>query len=219
MESSGEPVADRVESPGAESATPDDAAGVFLETPRMVLRRFTITDADAVFALDNDPQVMRYINGGAPTPRDEVVETLRWWLGYYQRFAGYGFWAATAKGSTDHPSSHARFLGWFHFRPGPDDGLLEPELGYRIIRDAWGTGLATEGSQALIDKGFREFGVERVRAETMVVNTASQRVMEKTGMRLVRTFHAEWPVAIAGDEHGDVEYAITRAEWRAAGRA
>ena len=52
-------------------------------------------------------------------------------------------------------------------------------------------------------------------ASTMVVNVASRRVMEKVGMRLVRTFHADWPVRIDGDEHGDVEYAITKDEWLA----
>ena len=38
---------------------------------------------------------------------------------------------------------------------------------------------------------------------------------EKSGMRQVRTFHAEWPVRISGDEYGDVEYEITRADWEA----
>ena len=56
---------------------------------------------------------------------------------------------------------------------------------------------------------------DSVVAETVAINVASRRVMEKVGMRLVRTFHAEWPVRIPGDEHGDVEYAITRQEWEA----
>ena len=47
----------------------------------------------------------------------------------------------------------------------------------------------------------------------MVVNAASRRVMEKCGLTLVRTFHQEWPYHIEGDEHGDVEYALTRADW------
>ncbi len=47
----------------------------------------------------------------------------------------------------------------------------------------------------------------------MVVNTGSRRVMEKAGLRYVRTFHQAWPDAIPGDEHGDVEYALTRDEW------
>ncbi len=86
-------------------------------------------------------------------------------------------------------------------------------MGYRLHRASWGKGLATEASQALIDRGFERFGVERVQAETMVVHAASLGVMEKVGMRLVRTFVADWPVRIEGDEHGDVEYAITRDEW------
>ena len=80
-------------------------------------------------------------------------------------------------------------------------------------RAAWGRGYASEGSRALIGKGFAELGVRRVVAETMAVNAASRRVLEKAGLRLVRTFHQPWPEPIPGDEHGDVEYALTRAEW------
>ena len=55
--------------------------------------------------------------------------------------------------------------------------------------------------------------VDRIVAETMAVHVASRRVMEKAGMRYIRTFRTTWPVHIPGDEAGDVEYAITRAEW------
>ncbi len=44
----------------------------------------------------------------------------------------------------------------------------------------------------------------------MAVNVASRRVMEKSGLTLVRTFHQEWPDRIDGDEHGDVEYALDK---------
>jgi RimJ/RimL family protein N-acetyltransferase len=74
---------------------------------------------------------------------------------------------------------------------------------------AWGKGYATEGSIALISRGFAEFGVRRVTAATMVTHTGSRRVLEKAGMRVVRTFHQDWPYPIPGD----VEYAITREEW------
>jgi RimJ/RimL family protein N-acetyltransferase len=181
---------------------------VWLETDRLVLRRFTPDDLELLLELDDDPDVMRYINNGQPVDRAEVAAMLEWWLGYYQRYAGYGVWAAIEKAT-------GRFLGWFHFRPGVGAGPLEPELGYRLHRDAWGHGFATEGSRALIDKGFADLGVERVNAEAMAVHVASRRVMEKAGLRFVRTFHADWPVRIPGDEEGDVEYAITRAEWEA----
>ncbi len=86
-------------------------------------------------------------------------------------------------------------------------------LGYRLRRSAWGKGYAKEGSRALIRKGFTELGVQRVVAETMAVNTASRRVMEKAGLTYVRTFHQEWPERIEGEEHGDVEYALTKSDW------
>ena len=183
---------------------------VYLETERLRLRRFTADDADLLVDLDADPAVMRYITGGRATERAEIeTDILPWWLGYYERTPGYGFWAAIEKAS-------GAFIGWFHLRPADDDRPDEPELGYRLCAAAWGQGYATEGSKALIERAFRELGAERVTAEAMAVNTASRRVMEKAGLRYVRTFHAEWPDKIDGDEHGDVEYALTRAEWSAA---
>jgi RimJ/RimL family protein N-acetyltransferase len=178
-----------------------------LRTGRIDLRRFTLADVDLLVELDNDPAVMRYINGGLPVPRAEIADdVLPAFLAYHERGDDHGFWAAVERDS-------GRFLGWFHLRPGHGAGPHEPELGYRLHTFAWGRGYATEVSRALIDDGFASRGAERVTAETMVVNVASRRVMEKVGMRLVRTFHADWPVRIAGDEYGDVEYAITRQEW------
>ena len=180
---------------------------VFLETERLLLRRFTRDDVDNLVELDSDPEVMHFITGGRATPRDEIEnDVLPWFLHYYERGDRYGFWAAIEKSTGD-------FLGWFQFRPADGRPSDEPELGYRLRRSAWGKGYATEGSRALIRKGFSELDVRRVVADTMAVNTASRRVMEKAGLTLVRTFHQEWPDRIPGDEHGDVEYAQTRADW------
>ena len=180
---------------------------IFLKSDRLVLRRFTESDVDNLHDLDGDPEVMRFINGGKPTPRDVIRnETLPRFLHSYERFEGLGVWAAIER-------STGEFLGWFEFYPWKDAGPEEVELGYRLRSSTWGKGYATEGSRALIRKGFTELGVQRVVAETMVVNTASRRVMEKAGLTHVRTFHQEWPVRIEGDEHGDVEYALTKAAW------
>lgn len=180
---------------------------IFLETERLVLRRFGERDVDNLVELDSDPDVMRYINGGRPTARQEIEsEILPAFLDYYRRFEGFGFWAAIEK-------STGEFLGWFHLRPPEGGAADEPELGYRLRKSSWGKGYATEGSRALIDKAFTELGAGRVYAETMVVNLASRRVMEKAGLRQVRVFHQPWPDPIEGDEHGDVEYALTKSEW------
>ena len=185
---------------------------VFLETERLVLRRFTENDVDGLVELDGDPEVMRYVTGGRLTPREEIeTEVLPAFLGYYDRYAAFGFWAVVEKSSGE-------TLGWFHFRPESADRPDEVELGYRLRRSAWGKGYATEGARALVQKGFAELTVRRIYATTMVVNVASWRVMEKAGLRFVRTFHQPWPYAIEGDEEGDVEYALTRAEWEEFGR-
>jgi len=180
---------------------------VFLETDRLVLRRFTTADVDNLAGLDADPDVMRFVSGGIPTSRHEIEnEFLPAFLGYYQRYQAYGFWAAIEKPTGD-------FLGWFHFRPREGTVPDQVELGYRFRKSAWGKGYATEGSRALLRKGFTESGVQRVTAEAMAANMPSRRVMEKAGLRLVRTFSQPWPGAASGHEIEVVEYALNKEDW------
>ena len=182
---------------------------VYLQTERLILRTFTPDDVDLAAALDADPAVMRYINGGRPTPRDEIRDIyLPSWIAHDQAGDRYGFWAAVEKRT-------GGFLGWFHLRPRDGDPDDEPELGYRLFASAWGRGYATEGSRALIRSAFEELGARRVYATTLVVNVASRRVMEKAGLRFMRVFQEPWPDPIDGEEHDFVEYALTRDDWEA----
>ncbi|MFG3280509.1 GNAT family N-acetyltransferase [Streptomyces sp. NPDC048111] len=182
----------------------------FLQTQHLVLRPFADTDADAdhLFRLDDDPDVMRFINGGRPAERESIrSRTLPRLLHDHPCFGTRGFWAAQEKAT-------GTFLGWFEFRPLDDVSPLVVELGYRLNKAAWGKGYATEGSRALIRKGFTDLGVERVTANTMAVNTGSRRVMEKSGLSFLRHFTGDWPEAIPGSEHGEVEYELVRADWK-----
>jgi RimJ/RimL family protein N-acetyltransferase len=166
-----------------------------LETARMLLRPLTIDDVDLLVALDRDPEVMRYISGGKPSSRAETERIVQRSLGH--RWLGF-------------ERETGEFVGWFGIRPST---AKSRELGYRLRQQMWGKGYATEGSLALIAVAFAQPGVDRVRAETMAVNTASRAVMERCGLRFVRTFHLEWDDPIEGTEHGEVEYEITKAEW------
>ncbi|KAA2265747.1 GNAT family N-acetyltransferase [Solihabitans fulvus] len=181
----------------------------YLTTDRMILRHITDDDLDLLHALDNDPGVMRYLNGGQPTPRDtirdRILPTIR---AHDERGLGFGYFAAQHKTTND-------FLGWFEFSPPDGHDLDNVELGYRLHTATWGNGYATEGSRALLTKGFTELGVRRVTANTMFVNTGSRRVMEKAGLSHVRTYHQDWPTPLPGSEHGEVEYVITRDQWAA----
>jgi RimJ/RimL family protein N-acetyltransferase len=182
---------------------------IILETPRLTLRQFTEDDADNLFELNSDPEVMRYLTGGRPTPREEIRDQIiPVHLAVYERLDRLGTWAAES-------TTTGEFLGWFHFRPGQDSDITNIDLGYRLRRPAWNKGFATEGSRALIDMGFTNLGVERVFAHTMTVNAGSRHVLEKCGLTLVRTIPYEGPFEIEGAEHGEVEYALTRPEWEA----
>ncbi|MEU2834379.1 GNAT family N-acetyltransferase [Streptomyces lavendulae] len=179
----------------------------FLETDRLVLRAFTTADTDHLLALDNDPEVMRFINGGRPTSREAIeTRTLPRLLHDHPCWETRGYWATLEKAT-------GAFLGWFEFRPLEEHSPAVVELGYRLNLAAWGHGYATEGSRALIRKGFTELEVERVTANTMAVNSRSRRVMEKSGLSFLRHFTGDWPEAIGGSEHGEVEYELTREMW------
>lgn len=176
----------------------------FLTTDRLTLRPFSDTedDLDLVVELDSDPAVMRYITGGRPMTRAEIRAES------FERMLRGGFWAT-------HLRSTGEFIGWHCLRPvkGAPEGSAD--LGYRLRRDAWGRGFATEGALALVEKGFGELGYDRITANTMHVNAGSRRVMEKCGLSYSRTYFEEWPFPVEGAEHGDVEYVLTREEWLA----
>lgn len=179
---------------------------VVLSTERLILRRFTPDDVDLLVELDSDPEVMRFLTNGKPTPyatvRDELLPKI---IEEYSTQPRHGMWATVDKAG--------HFLGWHSLALPANGDDTQAELGYRLRRAAWGHGYATEGAKALIVDAFTTRGLRRVFAETMAVNTGSRRVMAKAGLRHVRTFHVEFDDPIPGTEHGEVEYAITREEW------
>ena len=153
----------------------------WIESERMRLRQFTSADLDALAALDADPEVMRFLNGGRPEPFEVVRDkVLPHFLAWHAKGPDRGFWAAETR--------DGEFLGWFHFRPPHEPHVAGVELGYRLRRAAWGQGYGTEGARAIIAKAFGELGVDRVVAKTLAANLASRRVMEKAGMSYVETF-------------------------------
>ncbi|MEV7378034.1 GNAT family N-acetyltransferase [Streptomyces lydicus] len=173
---------------------------IVLRSARLALRPFTADDAEPLAALHGDPDVMRFIDTGRPVPRARVLTRPL-----------PEFLAGRASGPRKWPPPARSSAGSRCGRPAPG----RAELGYRLRRAAWGRGYATEGARAVLAYGFAELGVRRVTATTMTVNRGSRRVLEKAGLRYVRTFFEEWPDHIEGAEHGDVNYALSREEWAA----
>lgn len=192
---------------------------IFLETPRLLLRNFIAEDADNLYQLDADLEVIRFTNlgiikGGNPINTDcETIKTktLPQWLSYYEKYDNYGLWAAIEKINNE-------FIGWFHFRPASDNLFYynlgfydssEIELGYRLKTAKWNQGYATEGSQALICKGFSELDTQRVVSMALATHTASLRVMEKVGLKFVaKYFHPEIQQEV-------IKYALNKSEFNA----
>lgn len=165
-------------------------------------------DLDRLVALDSDPEVMRYITFGVPTPREtyECVVLPRW-LAAAADDPRLGYFAAEDRTSGE-------FLGWFHLRPDRFDPG-EQELGYRFARSHWGRGLATEGGLALIEHGFRVVGAPKISSRTLAGNLASQAVMRKCGLAFECGFVYPEDVLAGRDEveRSAVKYSLTRLDW------
>lgn len=181
---------------------------IVLETERMLLRRFTEADAGPLAALYGDPRVMRFITTRPPTLATVASTILPGYLREYQELAdGLGSFAAIEK-------EKGQMAGRFSLKPANSYGLADgTELGFRLYPAWWGRGLATEGARALIGSAFERQHVDRVVATTMADNAASWRVLEKCGLRRVRTFYYKDADLMPGAEHGDFAYELTRSDW------
>lgn len=169
---------------------------VIVETERLILRHVQLSDAQAMYRVFGDAEVMRY--GDGVQTEAWVRDWLRKCLEHDYPTWGFGPWAVVEKASRD----VIGYCGLFHF---PDvGGQPEVEIGYRLARAFWGRGYATEAVLTVRDYGFNTLGLPRLIAMIDPQNAASIRVAEKAGMRY------EKDVMFAGYTHPDRVYAIAR---------
>lgn len=146
-----------------------------IETPRLLLRPFTLDDAPAIHELTSDPEVVRYTARPVPTADvSDVMPRLARWIAY-QEAHGFGVWAV----QENEGGLVVGQCGLYEVEfKGPD-----VEVAYVLRRDRWGRGYATEAAAAALRFGFEELGLRRIVALIVPANTASIRVAEKLGMR------------------------------------
>lgn len=156
---------------------------VVCETPRLILRKFTERDAESVFTFRSDPEVMRFSIKGPETLADIQTKFLPSSFKRYSR-DGFGQWAVVRK-------SDGLCIGECGICVQEIDGQKEYEICYRLRRDCWGIGLATEAARACRDYGFKQAGLRRLISIIESENAASIRVAEKMGMTREKraTFH------------------------------
>jgi RimJ/RimL family protein N-acetyltransferase len=186
---------------------------IVLQTERLRVRRLTEADDAHLFALDHDPDVLRYIPL-QPHPNREgyLRDILDRFMPYYDRHPQLGVWAVEEEAA-------GTFVGCFCLRRGIDEAdaaLLryrpgEMEIGYRLRRAAWGKGYATEAARAVLWHAFAVLEAPCVVAVVASANTASVRVLEKAGLRALQGLFR-----LPGTELPFVKFALTKAEYEAA---
>jgi RimJ/RimL family protein N-acetyltransferase len=202
-----------------------------LKTGRLSLNPLGPEHKDALYKLDTNPDVMRYIFTGNPLTAEESTQVFDHLLKFTNSNDGLGCWVGY---------SGDQFVGWWLLAPSENEVVGEDsdsrrnstssasstsstksrlELGMRVTPEFWGKGYAKEGLQALLKYSLEDLQVEEVFGEAMAVNTGSRVTMEKCGLKHVRTWHNTYEefTPPPGIEEGEVEYRVTREEWLSQG--
>lgn len=145
-----------------------------LETERLRLRHFTLDDVQAMFALNSDPEVIRYAE--AEPARDLAEARLRLETGPLSDYAAYGYgrFAVEWKAS-------GQVIGFCGIKYITELGL--PEIGYRYLKPYWGRGIGTEAARVCVEFARHDLAIEKLIALIIPENTASIRLAEKLGMQ------------------------------------
>jgi RimJ/RimL family protein N-acetyltransferase len=157
---------------GAMTGQPGPAT---LETPRLLLRPFTLDDAEPFLRMNSEPEIIRYTYQEALSSLEAAIDLMhRSPLKDYATW-GYGRLAVVLKESGE-------VIGFCGLKYLPEIG--ETEVGYRLMPEHWQQGLATEAAARAVEHGKKDLGLQRIVALVDPGNAASARVAEKIGLRL-----------------------------------
>jgi ribosomal-protein-alanine N-acetyltransferase len=162
----------------------------------LLLRAFTEDDAEPLYEIMVERDVLRYFPSPLPPPYERVQQLVHEQLDHWQEY-GYGWWALERRA---HPGT---FIGWAGLQYLPETD--ETEVGYLLGSAHWGRGLATEAAQASVRYGFEELGLRQIVGIVHPDNVASQRVLKKAGLS-----RAERAVYFNMDCY---RYVATRSDW------
>ena len=156
------------------------------ESERLLYRELLPSDAEAMFVMDSNPEVHRYL-GGNPTQTIEetrrIIEMVR--KQYIDN--GIGRFAAILKETGE-------WIGWVGLKlernvNGHDTFY---DIGYRLRPEFWGKGYATESAKAFVDYGFNILKADKICAYADESNKASRRALEKAGLKYINTFDSDY---------------------------
>ena len=179
-----------------------------LETERLVLRRVTAGDTDAIFRLMADPRVTRFLGRAPFTTLDEAARRVQMFQDEFQSRSGLA-WMVTQR--TD-----GQFMGFcrythfatFHSRA---------EIGYLLSPEWWGQGMMPEAVRAAVGFGFTQLGLHSVQADIDPANAQSRRLLEKLGFVQEGLFRESFYIPHEGRYGDSAVFSVLVSAW--AGRA
>jgi len=148
---------------------------VIFETNRLLLRTFTLLDAQLIYELSSDQDVIRYTHDPV-RDTEHAKEILEKTIIPQYVLYNHGRWAVHIKINND-------FIGWCGLKYRAE--INEIDLGYRFKKHAWGKGYATEAAFACIKYGFEKLDLQRIVGRAEVENIGSWKVLEKCSMKYI----------------------------------
>jgi RimJ/RimL family protein N-acetyltransferase len=153
---------------------------------RLSYKLMTKESRDLLFQLDQDPEVMRFLNGGRPSSMDEIKNVfIPRMESYFNQIKGWGLWQVNI-------SSSDEYIGWVLVRPmnffsdSPEFDNLE--LGWRFFQSSWGKGYASEAALHIKDTLADNSELKSFSAIAVEDNLGSVAVMKKIGMSFVKSY-------------------------------
>jgi ribosomal-protein-alanine N-acetyltransferase len=144
-----------------------------IETTRLVLRPFSLDDAEPLHQILISQGILQYFPSSDPPDLERVQRLVKRQIEHWREH-GYGWWAVE-------PLQENGLIGWSGLQYLPETD--EIEIGYLLSKQYWGRGLATESATAGIEFGFTQLGIQEIIGIVHPNNIASQRVLEKIGLK------------------------------------
>lgn len=149
-----------------------------LETDRLIFRKFVREDADMIFELNSDDEVMKY-TANRPFESLQAAQDFLHSYDHYEKY-DYGRWAINLK-------LNGEFIGWCGLRYNPEKD--ETDVGFRFFAHYWGNGYATESARAVISHGFEKYGLKKIIAVIREDNIQTHKIVRKLGMKFHKYFN------------------------------
>lgn len=153
---------------------------IYIETPRLRLRDWQEADFEPFSQMNADEEVMKFFPKTlSKQESDAFAQAI---IAEIKEF-GFGLYAVEVKETSE-------FIGFIGFHRATFESDFTPcvEIGWRLKKEEWGRGYATEGAKACLQYGFEELGFDEIYSFTAAINEPSKHVMRKIGLQFVKEF-------------------------------